>query len=136
VRELPTGLLIGADEDMAEEMGLPLARMLFEGHDRIARALFSIFPPLIGAACLMLGHFSRFGVWRQIMLAVVLVVPLQVIWNASEAVARVDAELWYLAYAQPLAAFIVAMALLSLAGARRGTFRGRWLRWRRGGVAA
>jgi lipopolysaccharide export system permease protein len=92
---------------MAEEMGLPLARMLFEGHDRIARALFSIFPPLIGAACLMLGHFSRFGVWRQILLAVVLVVPLQVIWNASEAAARADAELWYLAYAQPVAALVV-----------------------------
>jgi LPS export ABC transporter permease LptG len=87
--------------------------MLFEGHDRIARALFSIFPPLIGAACLMLGHFSRFGVWRQILLAVVLVVPLQVIWNASEAAARADAKLWYLAYAQPLAAFVVAMVLIA-----------------------
>jgi hypothetical protein len=40
VRELPTALLIRADEARAEEMGLPLARMLFEGHDRIARALF------------------------------------------------------------------------------------------------
>ena len=101
--------------------------MLFEGHDRIARALFSIFPPLIGAACLMLGHFSRFGVWRQILLAVVLVVPLQVIWNASEAAARADAELWYLAYAQPVAACLVALVLMLLAGARRDLLTG-WLR--------
>jgi lipopolysaccharide export system permease protein len=123
VRELPTGALIRADDAMAEEMGLPLARMLFEGHDRIARALFSIFPPLIGAACLMLGHFSRFGVWRQILLAVVLVVPLQVIWNASEAAARADASLWYLAYAQPSAAFVVTLVLIVLSGARRGMIR-------------
>ena len=63
-RELPTGVLIRADAELAAALNLPLARMLFEGHDRIARALFVIFPPLIGALCLMLGHFSRFGVWR------------------------------------------------------------------------
>jgi lipopolysaccharide export system permease protein len=124
VRELPTALLIRADAEMAEEMRLPLARMLFEGHDRIARAIFSIFPPLIAAACLMLGHFSRFGVWRQILLAVMLVVPLQVIWNASEAVARVDADLWHLAYAQPATALFITVALILLAGARRGVLKG------------
>lgn len=123
VRELPTAVLIGADAQLAENMGLRLSRMLYEGHDRIARALFTIFPPLIGAACLMLGHFSRFGVWRQILLAVVLVVPLQIIWNASEAIARDDAERWYLAYAQPVAACFVALVLVALAGARRGVLR-------------
>jgi lipopolysaccharide export system permease protein len=124
VRELPTALLVRADAGMAEEMGLPLARMLFEGHDRIARMLFAIFPPLIGAACLMLGHFSRFGVWRQILLAVVLVVPLQVIWNASESVARANADLWHLAYAQPVAAAAITLALGLVAGSRRKLFTG------------
>ncbi len=115
-RELPTGVLVRADAELAAALGLPLARMLFEGHDRIARALFAVFPPLIGALCLMLGHFSRFGVWRQILLAVVLIVPLQVVWNASEAAARADAALWYLAYAQPVAALAVTGALLVAAG--------------------
>ncbi len=134
VRELPTAVLVRADAELAEELGLPLARMLFEGHDRIARALFSIFPPLIGAACLMLGHFSRFGVWRQILFAVVLVVPLQVIWNASEAAARADAEKWYLAYAQPLAAGAITLALALIAGARRRPLS--VFRWGRGPGAA
>jgi lipopolysaccharide export system permease protein len=115
-RELPTGVLVRADAELAAALGLPLARMLFEGHDRIARALFAVFPPLIGALCLMLGHFSRFGVWRQILLAVLLIVPLQVVWNASEAAARADAALWYLAYAQPVAALAVTGALLVAAG--------------------
>lgn len=126
VRELPTALLVRADAGMAEEFDLRLSRMLYEGHDRIARALFSIFPPLIGAACLMLGHFSRFGVWRQILLAVVLVVPLQVIWNASEAAARDDADLWYLAYAQPFAAAGITLALVAIASKRRKLFTRRW----------
>lgn len=129
VRELPTGLLVRADEEIAAALGIPLARMLFEGHDRIARALFAVFPPLIGALCLMLGHFSRFGVWRQILLAVVLIVPLQVVWNASEAAARGDASLWHLAYAQPLAALGVTAALLAVSGSgARGL-------WRLGGLA-
>ncbi|MCU4653901.1 LPS export ABC transporter permease LptF [Roseibacterium sp. SDUM158016] len=138
VRELPTAMLVRADAQTAEEFGLPLARMLFEGHDRIARAIFSIFPPLIGAACLMLGHFSRFGVWRQILLAVVLVVPLQVIWNASEAVARADAERWYLAYAQPVAALLVTLVLVVFAGSRRKMFTGyrRRARAEHGGLPA
>jgi lipopolysaccharide export system permease protein len=126
VRELPTALLVRADAEMAEEFDLRLSRMLYEGHDRIARALFSIFPSLIGAACLMLGHFSRFGVWRQILLAVVLIVPLQVIWNASEAEARNDADLWYLAYAQPFAAAGITLALVAVASSRRKLFTRRW----------
>jgi lipopolysaccharide export system permease protein len=130
VRELPTGVLIRADAEIAAALGLRLDRMLFEGHDRIARSIFSIFPPLIGAACLMLGHFSRFGVWRQILLAVVLIVPLQVIWNASEAAARGDPDLWYLAYAQPLAALLMTLALMLSAGigARGLSHLRRWMR--------
>jgi lipopolysaccharide export system permease protein len=113
-------------------MGLELSRMLHEGHGRIARALFTIFPPLIGAACLMLGHFSRFGVWRQILLAVVLVVPLQVIWNVAESVGRADAARWYLAYAQPLAAALMTLALVLIAGSRRKLLTG----YRRSGGGA
>jgi lipopolysaccharide export system permease protein len=118
VRELPTAVLIRADAPLAEALRIPLARMLFEGHDRIARGLFAVFPPLIGAACLMLGHFSRFGVWRQILLAIVLVIPLQVIWNASESVGRNDPALWYLAYAQPLAALAITLGVTLFASIR------------------
>jgi lipopolysaccharide export system permease protein len=73
-------------------------------------------------------------VWRQILFAVVLVVPLQVIWNASEAAARADAEKWYLAYAQPLAAGAITLALALIAGARRRPLS--VFRWGRGPGAA
>lgn len=118
LRELPTGVLLSADAQVAEQLNIDLARMRFTGHDRIARALFVIFPPLIAAACLMLGAFSRFGVWPQILLAVALVIPLQMIWNASETAAVRNVDLQYLAYAQPGAAAAVA-ALLAWAAMRR-----------------
>jgi lipopolysaccharide export system permease protein len=128
LRELSTPALLGADAALAERLDLDLAQMRFAGHDRIARSLFVIFPPLIAAACLMLGGFSRFGVWPQIMLAVALVIPLQMIWNVAETTAVRDARLFGLAYAQPAAAALMAGVLAWRAGSRRRAFalgRGR-----------
>lgn len=115
VRELPTAVLLGADQTTAEALNLPLAHMVFEGHDRIAQSLFAIFVPLIGAASLMLGSFSRFGVWRQIFIAVLLVLPMQIVRNAGEAAVRADADAWHMAYAQPALAAVVAAVMVGLA---------------------
>ena len=125
LRELSTPVLLAATPQVAQQMNLNLARMRFAGHDRIARALFVIFPPLIAAACLMLGGFSRFGVWPQIMLAVALVIPLQMVWNFAETKAVRDVSLQYLAYAQPAAAALMAGGLTLLALVRRRPFRFR-----------
>jgi lipopolysaccharide export system permease protein len=124
VRELATPLLLRADQAIADELGVPLAHMVFEGHDRIAQSLFVAFVPLIGAASLLLGTFSRFGVWRQILLAVALVLPMQLVRNAGEAAVRADAEAWAMAYAQPAIAVVVAAAMVALAMRRRMGWRG------------
>jgi lipopolysaccharide export system permease protein len=125
LRELPTWLLLTADAGAAEQLGFTLAEMRFQGHDRIGRSLFVIFPPLIAAAALMLGGFSRFGVWPQIMLAVMLVIPLQMVWNAAESVALRDVSLRHLAYLQPAVAALLAALLTGLAMRKRGRLRRR-----------
>ncbi|PWK60438.1 lipopolysaccharide export system permease protein [Roseicyclus mahoneyensis] len=119
LRELPTWVLLTADAQTADQLGQGLAAMRLAGHERIARALFVIFPPLIAAACLMLGGFSRFGVWPQILLAVGLVIPLQMIWNAAESLAIRNVDLQYLAYLQPLVAAVLTGALTWLAMRRK-----------------
>jgi lipopolysaccharide export system permease protein len=83
--------------------------------------LFVIFPPLIAAACLMLGGFSRFGVWPQILLAVALIIPLQIVWNAAEAAAARNVDVPLLAYAQPMLAAAMAgvLTMLAMSGRRR-----------------
>jgi lipopolysaccharide export system permease protein len=126
MRELPTRVLITADAQVADQLDLPLAQMRFVGHDRIARALFVIFPPIIAAATLMLGSFSRFGVWPQIMAAVAMVIPLQMIWNAAETTAIRNVDLQYLAYLQPAAAAMLAGVLTWMAMRKRGRIRRRW----------
>ncbi|MDG3042494.1 LPS export ABC transporter permease LptF [Roseicyclus marinus] len=121
LREIPTWVLLSATPEIAQQMGQDLAYMRFAGHERIARALFVIFPPLIAAACLMLGGFSRFGVWPQILLAVGLVIPLQMIWNAAETAAVRNVDLQYLAYVQPVVAAALTLVLIWLAMRRKWT---------------
>ena len=48
LRELSTPILLGATPAGGpRQLDLDLAQMRFAGHDRIARALFVIFPPII-----------------------------------------------------------------------------------------
>ena len=48
-----------------------------EAHGRFAQAILCVAAALIGFATLLTGGFSRFGVWRQIVLAIVLLMVRQ-----------------------------------------------------------
>ncbi|MEM7470950.1 MAG: LPS export ABC transporter permease LptF [Pseudomonadota bacterium] len=127
LRELPTHVLLDpTPEDVATAAG-ELPDFLYEGHDRFARSLLSVVVPMMGFAALVMGGFSRFGVWRQVILAVVLIILVQLVANASEDVARKDADLWWMAYLSPLfgatitSALIAASSLPKLRRARTAT---------------
>jgi lipopolysaccharide export system permease protein len=124
LRELPTMTLLNpSDADLASASG-DLADFLFEGHERFARSLLSLVVPVMGFAALMVGGFSRFGVWRQILLAVVMIIFVQMIANAAEDVARSDPKLVAMAYVAPLVGLLVAMILFAIASAKRIRPRG------------
>lgn len=116
LRELSTATLLNpSPADMAATRA-KLPDFLFEGHDRFARALLSIAVPLMGFAALMIGGFSRFGVWRQVIIAVVLIIFIQMIANAAEETARKDAANWWMAYIAPITGLFLAWGLMTLAG--------------------
>lgn len=123
LRELPTAVLLNPSEvDLASAYG-ELPDFLFEAHDRFAKSLLAIVVPLMGFATLMLGGFSRFGVWRQVLIAVVLIILVQMVSNVAEEAARKDAALFWLAYAAPAIGGLIAAALLYSTSMKR--FRGR-----------
>ncbi len=120
IREVPTWVLLTAPAAFAESQGSSLAAFRFEGHDRLAKPFFTILVPVIAAATLMLGAFSRFGSWPQILLAIALMVPLQMVWNAADGIgSRTEGAAW-LAWLQPGLALIMAgiMVGLSMRGYR------------------
>lgn len=123
--ELPTPMLFSASRATQELTGSSRARLLAEAHERISNALNGLVAPLIGFAALLVGGFSRFGVWRQIMGAIVALIFVQMLTQAGQGAVESDESAWPLAYVGPLVGFLLAMLLLLIAD------RPTLLRWRR-----
>lgn len=70
-----------------------------EFHGRIAQVLMCVTASLIGFATLMLGGFSRFGVWQQIVLAFAILVMLEAYKNGVADTVRRNADVWFMMYA-------------------------------------
>ncbi|MCR9125180.1 MAG: LPS export ABC transporter permease LptF [Rhodobacteraceae bacterium] len=103
--------------------GFTAGRLAEELHLRFARPLVAVAVALIGFSTLMLGGFSRFGVWRQILLAFVLLIVLEVMRSVVAEPVLADAALWPLIYLPGLCGLAVAAAFLHLSA--------RPIQWRR-----
>lgn len=112
---LATGRLLAADQADQAALGVSAAQMQEEGHSRLAAPLMGVAAPLIGFAALMLGGFSRFGLWRQMALAVGLIIAMQLVWTWGSGVAIQTAGGWLALYLAPVLGVVVAAGLLVVA---------------------
>jgi lipopolysaccharide export system permease protein len=115
VREYPTPVLFAPDAAALEETGAARSEFLYEGHLRVVQPFTPLIAALIGFASLRVGGYSRFGVWRQIGLAVALILVAQLGENAVADIARRTPSLWPLIYAPFVAGLAVALAMLWIA---------------------
>ena len=113
--ELSTPILFEASEATQALARAPKSVLIAEAHERIGNALNGLVAPMIGFAALLLGGFSRFGLWRQIMGAIIALIVVQMLTRAGQGVVQGDASLWPLAYLGPVVGLIMAFALLFLA---------------------
>jgi lipopolysaccharide export system permease protein len=118
-------MLFSATEATQKLTGTSRARLIAEAHERISNALNGFVAPLIGFAALLVGGFSRFGIWRQIMGAIVALIVVQVLTQAGQGAVRGNENAWPLAYVGPAFGLVMAMGLLLIAD------RPTLLRWRR-----
>ncbi|MDC1228859.1 LPS export ABC transporter permease LptF [Octadecabacter sp.] len=81
-------------------------------HDRFAQASLGFVAGLIGFSALVAGGFSRFGLWRNILFAVLLIVALKALETVGAGVAAKTPSLWPLMYLAGIGGFICSMALL------------------------
>jgi lipopolysaccharide export system permease protein len=120
VREMPTRQLRDADTVMLAQMGLSLAEVRFELMSRHAQPLLAIVTSLIGFAAVFLGQFSRLGAWRQVLAALVALVLIQLVANASAGPALRDATRAGLAFVPVVLGLVmVVMMVLWASWARR-----------------
>lgn len=122
--ELSTRDLLFPNAELVRATASTRAELLIEGHSRISQASLSLVAALIGFATLLVGGFSRFGLWRQMLAAVVVLILLKSVDNMMVDMAARDEALWPLAYASTGLGLFVLWALMWLAE-RPAVFRRR-----------
>ena len=116
-------------EEVMEVTGASEGQLQFTLHSRFTQALMCIVAALIGFATLLLGSFSRFGVWWQILIAFVLLVGIKLVEGSITGVVISQPAMWPLMYLPAGIGFLTTLILLYFA-ARPGLLR-RLVPWRR-----
>lgn len=114
-------------EDVTERTGTSYGTVMSELHGRFTDALMCVVAALVGFCTLLVGSFSRFGVWRQIGLAFGFLLGLKIIESTVVAPVLVEGALWPLLYLPPAIGIAVSALLLGLA---MYPFLLRWRPWR------
>ncbi|WP_223421178.1 LPS export ABC transporter permease LptF [Tateyamaria pelophila] len=112
---------------IANENGTTTGAVAEELHSRIARAVFCVVTALIGFATILVGGHSRFGVWRDIFIAFVLLLALDGMRSSISAPVLEDARAWPILYIPSILGGLTVLALLWTAanpGALRRRLRG------------
>jgi len=115
-RELTTWELLNATPALVAETRRSEARLVARAHDRFSQSILGLVGALVGFAALMVGGFSRFGVWRQIVFAVLLIIVVKAFETVGLNIARNTPELWFAAYLQNAIGLLIVWFLLFWAG--------------------
>ena len=122
-REVFTPELLRASPALQAETGETAAQLVAEANVRTGEAIFALAVPLLALGVLLQGGYSRMGLWRQILAAVVAAVALKVLSNAAENAARGDAGLWWAIHVPPLMTLALGLGLTGWAARPRGRAR-------------
>ena len=119
LRDFSTWRLLNPDPELLELTRSDAGEARREAHERIAQPLLSPISAMIGFATLLIGGFSRFGVWRQVLWAILGLIVVQFLSNAAANQVGRDPELWPLLYVPALVGTLICLILLWLAAKPR-----------------
>ncbi|MFK7837769.1 MAG: LPS export ABC transporter permease LptF [Sulfitobacter sp.] len=83
-----------------------------ELHSRFAQPLFCLIAALVGFATLLMGGFSRFGVWREVAIAFALLIAIDGTRGTLVSFVREDASRWPLMYLPSAIGLALVLAML------------------------
>ncbi|MCC1493371.1 LPS export ABC transporter permease LptF [Cognatishimia sp. F0-27] len=109
---IPTLELLTKTDAVAEEANDTPGEVLEEAHMRFQGPLLSLVAALVGFAAMVSGGYSRFGVTRQIVFAVFLLVLIKLVESVVADPVRADARLWPLIYLPSVTGLAMAAGLL------------------------
>ena len=115
IRAIPSSELILNRSEITASEGYSTGALTEEFHLRFARALVCVAVALIGFSALMLGSYSRFGVWRQAMLAFMLLILVEGLRGVVSEPVFNNPKLWPLIYLPAVIGLAIAAGFLQLA---------------------
>ncbi|WP_163850258.1 LPS export ABC transporter permease LptF [Pseudooceanicola aestuarii] len=124
VRNLSTRMLLFNPQRAQDLTGSSRGLIAQEAHGRFQQALLCLVAALVGFAALIVGGFSRFGVWRQIIMAVLILVVIKFVEGIVTDPVRQNAAMWPLIYVPTLVGMAITALLLWIAGRPRRVRRG------------
>ena len=110
--ELSTTELLRADAALQAETGESYGQLIARAHDRFVQSFMSVVAALLGFATLMVGGFSRFGVWRQIVAAIFLIIVIKATETLCLNITRENPSFWIAAYFPTALGLAMAWGLL------------------------
>ncbi len=111
-RQVPTLELLTRTEAVAEEVNDSPGEILEEAHSRFQQPLLCLVAALIGYATLMTASYSRFGVTKQVVGAIFLLVFIKLVESGVSDPVRANPALWPLIYLPSLVGLGIAVFLL------------------------
>lgn len=119
LRAYSTPRLLRPDAALLEATGATPDKARAEAHERLAKPFQAPVAAMLGFSMLLLGGFSRFGVWRQVIWAVLALIVVQFLATAAENQVARDATRWPLIWVSPLVGAAICTAVLWLAAKPR-----------------
>ncbi|SMG30227.1 lipopolysaccharide export system permease protein [Paracoccus sp. J56] len=119
LRAYSTLRLLDPDPELLAATGATPDKALAEAHERLSKPFQAPVAALLGFAMLLLGGFSRFGVWRQVIWAVIALIAVQFLATAAENQVAGNAARWPLIYVSPLLGALICVVVLWLAARPR-----------------
>lgn len=112
VSQVGTLALLQASPALQMQTSQSVTTLRATAHARFAKTMLGLVAALVGFSTLMVGGFSRFGVWKQIVIAVILIIFIKGLETYGLNIAQSDDQLWLMAYVHILIALIIVWALL------------------------
>lgn len=113
--ELSTWELLHPTPALIAETGRTAPQLVTEAHNRFGQSILAGVAAMLGFAALIVGGFSRFGVWRQIIMAIFLIIIIKAVETVGINAARTDSRLWFATYLSSGTGFVIVFSLLTYA---------------------
>lgn len=112
IREVATMDLLYPTQEIRDLTRRDDATLIHEGHGRFLQALLAVVAALVGFSTLLIGGFSRFGISKQTVIAIFLLIAIKTVESVAVGAIRGQAHLWPIIYTPIAVGLVISAAQL------------------------